>query len=245
MHPRKEQICDILNDRNVYECKIVGLPEENSKIKAYSNLFYWSCVWSEKGGNVSEHTHFSFDVLTLVIRGELLHHDSKEKKQIKLGAGDIEVTRAGNFVSHSERLSPGTEYLQIWIDPDIKEPLVSPNPREKYDSGSFPVFIEPGKITKYYSGEGSSVKQIIENTVIKDLTLSVKLHKFELASDQMMSGYVVDGEIKIEDFQLVPGDFFLVKDQKEVAFISKTESRMILVESPNRPNYKTYAEKFL
>jgi redox-sensitive bicupin YhaK (pirin superfamily) len=242
--PRKEQVCGILYDRNVYECKVIGLPEENGKIKAYSNLFYFSYVWSEKGGKINEHTHYSFDVLALVLKGEVLHNDSKNKKQIKQAAGDLMLIHAGNFVSHSERLSPGTEYLQIWIDPDIDKTLTSPNAYENYVPDLFPVLIEQGRITKIYSGEGSPFDQISENTIIKDVTLSYKLHKFEIAWNKIMSVYVIEGEIEVEEFQLKAGDFFLVKNQEEVIIMAKIDSRILVMESPNQPNYKTYAEKF-
>lgn len=80
------------------------------------------------------HPHENMEIITIVMRGELLHQDSTGTKSI-LRPGDVQVMSAGTGIMHSEHNNSSTEPLelfQLWIEPNKQE--VKPRHEEmKYD----------------------------------------------------------------------------------------------------------------
>jgi quercetin 2,3-dioxygenase len=243
---RKEEQQSIkLDDGFIVENKLIGLPEENAKVLHYSNLFYLSHFQTERGGILNDHTHYSFEVFTLMLKGEGIVYDPKTKQKTNISEGHIQFIHAGNFVKHSEKLAPGTEYIELWLDPDINRTLTMPIPIENYTTEQFPAVIEQGRLIKVLAGHDSPLQPLTEGIVIKDMQLSYKIHRIPLQWNNILSVYVVDGEIEIEDLTIRKGDYFIIKNQEDVTIIANTDSRLLMIESPARPSYQTYAERFL
>lgn len=66
--------------------------------------FYWAHAWSDKGSTIGLHPHQGFEILSFVLKGEIEHYDTKNKTWLKLKAGDVQIIRSGNGISHAEKL---------------------------------------------------------------------------------------------------------------------------------------------
>jgi redox-sensitive bicupin YhaK (pirin superfamily) len=78
----------------------------SGKTSPYSNLFYWAHAWSEKGSAIGLHPHQGFEILSFVLTGEIEHYDTKNKTWNTLKAGDVQIIRSGNGISHAENCTP-------------------------------------------------------------------------------------------------------------------------------------------
>jgi quercetin 2,3-dioxygenase len=81
----------------------------------------------EKGTGFGTHSHADFLIWSYVVSGELEHRDSMGNLET-LRRGDVQFTRAGSGISHSEYNRNDTtdnHFLQIWARPDKRgyEPL--------------------------------------------------------------------------------------------------------------------------
>ena len=68
------------------------------------------------------HPHKNMEIVTIPLKGELKHGDSKMNERI-ITPGDIQVMSAGTGIIHSEmnnRTDMAVQFLQIWIFPDKK-----------------------------------------------------------------------------------------------------------------------------
>jgi len=56
--------------------------------------------------------------MSFVLTGKIEHYDSK--------LNGWKTLRAGNGITHGERLHAGSSIFQIWVDPDLSQPLSVP-----------------------------------------------------------------------------------------------------------------------
>lgn len=240
----EEQSDNQLNNGTIFEKKPVGFPEDEGLLKAYSNIFYWTHMWTEKGGEIAEHSHKGFDIITFVLKGEVEHYDSKYKGWRKLTAGDVQVVRAGNGFVHSEKLLPGSSILQIWTDPNLEKSLNQPASCHDYASDRFPIIIEEGKSTKVYTGADSPLVMQATDILIKELSLAEGSHFYECSREVFVSGFILEGEVMIRKHRLNLFDFFIAKEEEGLHIRADTDCRLFIVESPLEPGYATYAENY-
>jgi redox-sensitive bicupin YhaK (pirin superfamily) len=79
------------------------------------------------GSGYGTHPHADLEIVTWVLEGSLLHHDSHGHLGI-LGPGVVQRLSAGSGVLHSERNDCGdvpTRFVQMWLRPD--EPGLAPS----------------------------------------------------------------------------------------------------------------------
>ncbi|MBN2520312.1 MAG: pirin family protein [Bacteroidales bacterium] len=240
--PVSEQADGEFNNGEIKEKKPIGFPQDNGKLKPYSNIFYWSFAKAYKDSTISEHPHKGFEILTFIIQGEIEHYDNKNKVWKKLTAGDIQVIQAGNGITHAESLLQYSEIFQIWFDPNLSKSINKEPSYKDYSSDKFPINIENEKSIKVYKGENAPIKMISEGIEIKEISMSANEYIIKLDNKKIYSGFVLEGEIVIKEKMLEKYEFFIIRNQDKEKIISLKDSRIFVIESPLKPSYKTYAQ---
>lgn len=240
-----EQQGEELCGGNIYVKKPIGLPEDEGLLKSYSNLFYWAHIRTDMGGDINDQSVKGFDILTFVLDGEIEYYDSIYQGWRKLNKGDMQVVKSGNGVIRSERFMPGTSLLRIWVDPNLDISLKQHASSRDYASDLFPVDSLEGIRTKLYSEPGSAAE--IENSrlTVKEIALSEGQHLYTHGTDLFVSGFVLEGELKIKKITLRPLDFFIAKEEAALQIEVLNDCRIFIVESPVDPGYPTYAGRFV
>jgi len=232
------------NNGEIVENKPIQLSGDN-KLQPYSNIFYWAHAYSENGSTIGEHPHNVFEILSFVIEGEIEHYDSHNLKWIPLKKGDVQIIRAGNGISHSEKLGPKAYMFQIWFDPDIRKTINIPATYNDYSSGSFPVKKEDGMTVKYYSGEGSPLEMMTEGIKIFEVELEPGSHTIKANSKDISSAYIIEGGVEIDGKKIRKDDFFVVENVSGIKLSSETHSKIFIIQSPAEVEYETYASRYI
>jgi redox-sensitive bicupin YhaK (pirin superfamily) len=244
IYPKEVQHKGGFNNGEIIENKPIQLSGD-SKLQPYSNIFYWAHAYSEKGSTIGEHPHNVFEILSFVIEGSIEHYDSKNLKWIPLKKGDVQIIRAGNGISHSEKLGPDAYMFQIWFDPDIRKTINVPASYNDYSSDAFPVKATDGMKTKYYTGEGSPLEMTTQGTDIFEIEMAQGIHILNAKHDKVYSVYVIFGEAKIEGKKIRKDDFFVIDNDKEIKIEAEAKARIFVIGSPQNVPYETYAKRYI
>ncbi len=228
----------------LFERKPIGFREDDGLLSPYSNIFYWTYKWTEKGTRAEEHSYRGFEIITFILTGEIEYYDNKYRVWKKLAAGDVQVLRSGNGLIHSERLLPGSSLIQIWTDPDLEKSLNQLASYDNYPSDQFHIIIEKGRSTKIYSGPDSPLRLQTEPVVIKEVSFAEGHHFYNCSKKVFVSGFVLEGDPEIRRNNLTSKDFFVAKEEEGIEIKAKTDCRLFITESPVELSYPTYAEKY-
>ena len=240
--PKEEQADGGFNAGEILEKKPIGFPQDGGKQRPYSNLFYWAHAWSDQGSTIGEHPHRGFEILSFVLKGDIEHYDSQLKDWKKLKAGDVQIIRAGNGITHAEKLNAGSAIFQVWLDPDLNKTLQKPASYNDYAADSFPVVSENGMKIKKYTGDGAPLKMDTEGIVIKEFHFKDGQHTINIDPEKIVSGFLIKGTLEINGQKIQQEDFAIIRDEKEMTVNSKGDSQFFVIESPGKPAYKTYTQ---
>ena len=136
--PKEQQGYGAFNGGEIVENKPIGFPSDHSSIRPYSNLFYWAHARAVTDSTIGLHPHQGFEICSFVLKGDIRHYDTKLREWRPLKAGDVQIIRAGNGISHSEWLGKDGEIFQIWFDPNLKKTLAQPPSYDDYPADAFP-----------------------------------------------------------------------------------------------------------
>jgi len=211
----------------------------------YSNLFYWAHAWSDKGSTIGLHPHQGFEILSFVLKGEIEHYDTKNKTWLKLKAGDVQIIRSGNGISHAEKLLPGSAIFQIWFDPNLDHSMQQPATYDDYMGENFPVEKKNGISTVVFKGEGAPIAMDTEGVNIKKIILETGKHQLTLTPTSIYSIFIMEGALKIGMEHLNKEDFFKLEDSDAIELNCSEPSTLFMIESPAKPSYPTYVESHL
>ena len=238
-----QQTRGAFDNNRILERKPIAFPQEDPVVKPFSTLFYWAHAWSDEGGLIAEHPHRGFEICSFILTGSIEHYDSKQQKWIKLKAGDAQIIRSGNGISHAERLNPGGAIFQIWFDPDLEQSLQKPASYSDYAAQVFPVKKNNGVATKTIIGESSPFE--LETPVkVRQLDLDQGEQATELTPDYTAGAFLLEGQLEVGDLQLEVGDFLLVQGETAIHTTVQTTSRLFIVEVPDQAPYPTYTDRY-
>jgi redox-sensitive bicupin YhaK (pirin superfamily) len=229
------------NGGEILENKPIGFPREGGHLKPFSNLFYWSHAWSEKGSTIGLHPHQGFEILSFVYEGSIEHFDDGDNEWKKLDTGAAQIIRSGKGISHSEKLNPGAHMFQIWLDPNISETLQIPASYNDYSLDKFPKIEENGIEKIIYAGEESPLITHTKGVEIHQLTMNAGKYHLQLSEDKIYSIYLMHGNAKLKEDELEQDDFFLVQDEKEIEVEAAEKVDLFLLANPKKVDYFTYA----
>jgi len=244
IYPFEEQVPGEFNNGAILENRPVVFTDDGEGLQPYSNIFYWAHAWSEKGSTIGEHPHKVFEIMSFITKGSIEHFDSHYKKWVPLKAGDAQIIRAGQGISHAEKINADSEIFQIWLDPDITKTVKVPATYNDYPSDIFPVTETNGLKIKTYAGLDAPMEMETPGVRITEISFGNGEHKLKFEADKINSIYVIEGKIKLSDSEINTNDFMVADNVKELDFSSDSNGRLFIIESPVKLDYMTYTERF-
>lgn len=226
----------------IRENKPIGFPHERGGARSMSNLFYWAHAWSDTGGLIDTHPHQGFEIMSYVIEGKISHYDTKYDRWLDLGAGDAQVIRAGNGISHAEKVLPGGDFFQIWFDPDLTKSIKKEASYSDIKKEEFPIKKLANGTARTIIGEGSPMEIDSEGITITELSDVSGSWEMTLDKNYLYTVYIIKGEGQSSNGLLSTNDFLVVKDEELLNIDFTTEARLFVVQSPIEVSYRTYAE---
>lgn len=230
------------NGGEIVENKPIGFPQDHSSIRPYSNLFYWAHARAVTDSTIGLHPHQGFEICSFVLAGEIRHYDTKLREWRTLRAGDVQIIRAGNGISHSEWMGKDAEMFQIWFDPDLTKTLDKPASYDDYHGADFPVTNEEGVSITTFAGNGSPFRMDTPGVEVMRLEVGSGPHSFEADPAKIYSAYVLDGELSFNGETARQYDFVLLRDLSAIELRTMTGARVFLISSPADPGYRTYLQ---
>jgi hypothetical protein len=206
-------------------------------------VFYFSNFWTDIGSTINEHPHKGFEILTYVIRGRVEHQLAGAKTPIKVTSGDVELLKSGYGVRHKEILAPNTQVIQIWLDPNLRNSLANKPSIELFKSNEFKNYELNGHTRKIIFGDDNSPLNIeSENISIVDHKFPPGLRSEKIPEDRFVCGYVLKGELEIGNQTVHEDGFFIAKDIPKFSYDVVGYTRVLMINSPATPSYKTYLQ---
>lgn len=242
IYPASQQVKGNFNGGEILENKPIQITPDKTKLQPYSNIFYWAHAWAETTSTIGLHPHKAFEIISFVLEGTIEHYDTKNKSWLPLKKGDVQIIRAGNGISHAEKLIQGGHIFQIWFDPDISKSLNDPASYNDYTSESFPVKNENGFTTKILKGENAPLEMKTPGISIREISFTQGRHMLALNENEIHSIYLVKGKITTGDKEIQQDDFFVVEDEMEIQFTADTEGKIFIISSLKEVPYQTYAQ---
>lgn len=240
---KNQQASGQFNGGEILENKPIGFPREGGHLKPYSNLFYWAHAWSDKGSTIGLHPHQGFEIMSFVLEGSIEHFDTADNEWKKLNKGDAQIIRAGNGISHSEKLNAGAHMFQIWLDPNLNISLSKAASYSDYRSIDFPLQSRKGMTSKTYKGEGSPFQMDSAGIGIKEMKFEVGNFDLEFDPNKIHSVYIIEGLLSVEESKLEKDDFFILEDKAILGLKIEKEVSLFIIESPKKLDYLTYSQR--
>ncbi len=240
--PKEKQGQGAFNGGEIVENKPIGFPQDQSSIRPYSNLFYWAHARAVADSTIGLHPHQGFEICSFVLAGEIRHYDTQLREWRSLKAGDVQIIRAGNGISHSEWMGKGAEMFQIWFDPDLTKTLSQPASYDDYHAADFPTHAEDGATLKTFVGPGSPFRMDTPGVEVQRVELNSGTHSFEADPAKIYSAYVLEGEASFNGQTAKLHDFVLLSELSTVDLRTLTGAKLFLIASPADPGYRTYRQ---
>ena len=245
IYNKDEQVSGKFNNGEILEKKPIGFAQDGGKLKPYSNLFYWADAWTPNSkSTIGLHPHQGFEICSFVIKGSIRHYDTKQNKWIELNAGDAQIIRSGNGISHAEEILDNSEMFQIWFDPDISKTISKPATYNDYKSTSFPRIKNKKNTVVTIKGENSPFVMDTEGIEIYETSFKDGSHQLDLFTSKVYSFFVKKGIMIHDGDEFKQGTFIKIEKESKFDFKSKSGLELFEIRSPERPSYLTYFERF-
>ncbi|MEO6037160.1 MAG: pirin family protein [Saprospiraceae bacterium] len=241
--PKEQQGYGAFNGGEIVENKPIGFPQDHSTVRPYSNLFYWAHAKAKVDSTIGLHPHQGFEICSFVLQGDIRHFDTKLQAWRPLQAGDAQIIRAGNGISHSEWIGRDGEIFQIWFDPNLDKTLRQPASYDDYRSADFPEKSIDGGRIKTIAGPGSPFRMETPGVEIWQIELDGGTYRLPAEAGKIYSAYVLDGELRFNGELAKLSDFVQLTDQTAIEMESSSTARVFIIASPVEPGYHTYAQR--
>ena len=240
---KEEQQIEPLFNGAFTENKPIGFPNRNGT-DAYSNMFYWAHLVAHETAEFPLHPHEGFEIITFVFKGAVEHYDTVSKVYTPLNEGDVQAIQAGSGVSHSERITKGTELFQIWFDPDFSKTMTQDATYKDYEASSFESVSDGKKERLVYVGENGSVKSITEGLEIQKTTYKSGTFDEVLDPAFTYSYYLLEGELELDSDKLVKDDYYVLEDASSVLLEVKGSAELFVIKTPTEIKYRRFIERY-
>ena len=240
--PKEQQGYGAFNGGEIVENKPIGFPQDHSSVRPYSNLFYWAHARAVTDSTIGLHPHQGFEICSFVLKGEIRHYDTKLKEWRPLTAGDVQIIRAGNGISHSEWLGKDGEIFQIWFDPDLSKTLDQPASYDDYRADQFPVKTENGAKITTLAGPGSPFRMETPGVEVQQIELESGTLTLPAQTGKIYSAYVLEGEVLFNGEAARLSDFVQITDAGAIEMSTVAGAKVFVIASPVTPSYRTYAQ---
>lgn len=176
------------------------------------------------------HPHKNMEIVTIPLKGELKHGDSKMNERI-ITPGDIQVMSAGTGIYHSESNPHGSvnaEILQIWILPHTR------NTEPNYNDYNIRELLRPNELATLVAPDGSAPGTLLQQAWFSMGTFDAG-QDFSYSLHNKQNGiyvFVIEGEAQIENTTLNRRDAMGIYDVDQVKIASKKKSHLLVIEVP-------------
>jgi len=232
------------NNGEILENKPIGFPSDVGGLKPYSSLFYWAHAWTEsKRSTIGLHPHQGFEICSFVLKGQINHYDTKQKKWISLNQGDVQIIRSGSGISHAEELMENSQIFQIWFDPDLSKTLKKEATYDDYKDNEFDKVESKHAVVKLIKSSNSNMEMDTEGVAIKEYFIKKEAKNFELdiLNNKVHSFLILEGSIKVKNDEYSSGTFFKVSNTDKLEFDINSDVKIFEITTPQKTKYKTYA----
>lgn len=186
----------------------------------------------QAGMGFGMHPHDNMEIITLVLEGELGHHDSLGNGSL-IRTGEVQVMSAGTGVKHSEFCHSKTrpvKLLQIWVFPDTRD--VEP----RYAQAGFTEQEMQDRWRLVVSPDGDQGSQWIHQKAWFNLGSFHEGTTAELRLRQPGNGiylFVISGEINVENQTLQARDGLGIENIEQGILLDiKKEAKILAMELP-------------
>ena len=243
--PKSQQATGAFNHGQIIENKPIGFPQDGGFVRPYSSLFYWAKAEAMVDSTIGLHPHQGFEIMSFVLEGNIRHFDTKMNAWKPLSAGDVQIIRAGNGISHAEHLEKGGVIFQIWVDPDLSMTLKQNASYDDYKENDFPFEMQGDTRIIYYAGEKGLMKLDTPHVNIRRMKISKDGFTWNTDSGSVRSLYVVAGSGTINGKTVEEDDFIIVEDGGAIEFAAHPVGMDVFAFStPAEPGYPTYAHRY-
>lgn len=208
----------------------------------------------EEPRGVGVHPHRGFETVTIAYRGKVQHHDSRGNKGV-ISPGDIQWMTAGAGILHKEyhesefsKKGGPFQVVQLWVNLPAKDKMTPP----KYQT------ITNERIPKYILPEQAGVVEVIAGeyegtkgaaTTFTEIEMyNIRLNpgariQFSLPEEYNTGILVIEGQVRVNDTDDAPEDYFvLFRNKGERISVSTASGGLLLVLSgkPLRESIMAY-----
>jgi len=213
-----------------------------SPIKGSSTLYSLTYTWSEEGGEIEEHAHKGFEILTYVLEGKMEHQEAGTHSWIPLDKGDLQVVRAGSGFSNTERYTPNTHTLQIWLDPDFRRSLQRPSSFTDYEADDFETESFNGMQRIDFMGDESPV-YLSTKVALDRYDFDAGDHSLPMEQGHFLTALVLKGKVEVDGETMSMGDVVQVSGETQFNFNSSEASSLLVLQQALEPGYRTYNDQ--
>lgn len=197
----------------VKDSRLFGVNGDESCTSGLGNLVYIADASLAPGGDTRMHPHWEIDVVTVVLKGRLIHKGSLGNDQ-EISAYQAQIQRAGAEGFMHNEVNPDIErnhLLQIWLLPD------SPGLKPAYRA----LEIKRGSTTQVYGGDAAQHDALSASTSVEVIRLEKGAEHFQDGHAQIYvaEGSGCDGELEIDTGDLVQKHDFRYKAMQESTLI--------------------------
>jgi redox-sensitive bicupin YhaK (pirin superfamily) len=235
-YPTSNQAYGEFNGGDITENKPLGFPQDGGNLKPYSNLFYWAHAVAKKDSVIGLHPHRGFEIMSIVLEGNIQHYDTLLRQWIPLEKGDVQLIQSGSGISHAEAMQADSKIFQIWFNPDLRKTLSAP---AKYLDVKAKDLPKENNITTIV-GENSTIRLDSENIEITEIAFEVGNFQLPIEKEYYYSFYLIEGGLKIQQVRVQKDDFFIVEDEESLSYEVLAKGRMLCIKSPVTVSYPVY-----
>jgi hypothetical protein len=205
----------------------------------YGSKFYFPPTDKPRG--VGVHPHRGFETVTIAYKGKVAHNDSAGNSGV-IAEGDVQWMTAASGILHKEfheenfsKTGGDFQMVQLWVNLPAKDKMSKPKyqglTNEQINKFQLP---NNGGVVEVIAGQYQDVKGSASTFTDVSL-LNEKLNKGAIANFSFPAHYntalvVIEGNVKINETDLVPTNNFVVfQNNAEDFIIEASEDAIVLV----------------
>jgi redox-sensitive bicupin YhaK (pirin superfamily) len=244
--PISQQATGAFNNGQIIENKPIGFPQDGGFVRPYSSLFYWARAEGMVDSTIPLHPHQGFEIMSFVLEGRIRHFDTKMNDWKPLEAGDVQIIRAGNGISHAEHVERGGKIFQIWIDPDLSKTLKQEASYDDYKGKEFQHTVLNGTDITHFAGEKGTMRLDTPGIDIRKIHIQSGEFKWEGQKDMIRSLYILSGSGMLNDKTIEQDDYVIIDDGADIHVDAHPGGLEIFALSvPVVTGYPTYAHRLM
>ena len=242
---KSQQAKGAFNGGQILENKPIGFPQDGGFVRPYSALFYWARAEGMVDGTIGLHPHQGFEIMSFVLEGNIRHFDTKMNAWKPLRAGDVQIIRAGNGISHAEHIEKGGVIFQISVAPDLSKTLEKEASYDDYKETDFQKEESNGSTIIHYAGEQGKMKLDTPDVDIRRIVTQEKPFDWTGKKEEIRSLYVIGGSGTINGKTVEQDDFIIVDGGEDVSLQPHQNDKLdvFAFTVPEKTAYPTYIQR--